>query len=176
MEKKSKIKAAVVGVFAFGVAVSLIFAMLPNNRQWTVLGTGESVPNPATGTNSGICGFYVFNAGSTYADNLTAGTGGYYSGSNANNATNLDFQHTVNQDLIVFARINNTDCGLDISYTRCNMTCAAIGIGSSDAPDQTVEIASNASFIWVNFVWEDVTCTRGQTGIQISDIILKGYK
>ena len=176
MEKKSKIRAAAVGVFAFGVAVSLIFAMLPiENRQWTVLGTGESVPDPATGTNSGICGFYVFVAGSSYVANLTSVTTGYVSGGAQVNCTNLNMNHTIMQDLIVWARFNVTDSGLDVSFTRCNMTWAG-NITGSTAPDQTHVTGTGATFIWVNYVWEDYTCTRGQTGIAIDDITIHGYK
>jgi len=175
MEKKSKTKAAVVGIFAFGIAVSLIFAMLPtDNRQWTVLGS-QIVDDPTLGTNSGICGFYVFVANSTYTANLTSGTGGYVSGGSAINATNIDFMHTVMQDLIVWARINNTDCGLDVQFTRCNITWAG-NITGTTAPDQTHVTGTSGSFIFVNYVWEDYTCTRNQKNIPIDDIIITGYK
>jgi len=175
MEKKSKIRAAAFVLFAIGIVFStLMFFPGSDHRQWTVLGA-QVVDDPTLGTNSGICGFYVFDADSTYTANLTSGTGGYYSGGSAINATNLDMQYTVMQDLVVWARFNVTDSGLDVSYTRCNMTWTG-NITGSTAPDQTHVTGTGATFIWVNYVWEDYTCTRGQTGIAIDDIIIKGYK
>jgi len=179
MEKKSKIKAAAVGVFAFGVAVSLIFAMLPiDNRQWTVLGA-QVVDDPAAGTNSGVCGVYVFVTGSTYSANLTSGTTGFIAGNEAINATNLDVNHTIGMDLILWGRFNTTDSDLDVQFARGNMTWTG-NITGSTAPDHTYVTGTNATMMWVNFVWDNAnagyTVNRGQTGIAIDDIIIKGYK
>lgn len=183
MKRKSKIKALAVGVFALGIALSIVFAtlqMLPgvDNRQWTVLGA-QIVDNPAAGTNSGICGFYVFLTGSTYTSNLTSGTGGYYSGGSAINATEIDFPHSTACDLIVWARINNTDSGLDVSFTSCNITWTG-NITSSTAPDHTYVTATSATFIFVNYVWDNsnagYTATRNEKDMEIEDITLKGFK
>ena len=175
MKNKSKLGTLAVIVFAIGIVTSVMM-YLPggDNRQWTALGA-QIVDDPAAGDNSGICGFYVFDADSTYTSNLTSGTGGYVSGGSAINATEIDFKHTVMQDLIVWARFNNTDSGLDVQFTRCNITWTG-NITGTTAPDQTHVTGTSGSFIWVNYVWEDYTCTRNQKDIPIDDIIIKGYK
>ena len=179
-EKKhnSKIKASAIGVFAFGIALSLVMAMMPgDNRQWTVLGA-QIVDDPAVGTNSGICGFYVFETGSTYTSNLTSGTAGYLGGGSAINATDIDTPHSTAFDLIVWARFNDTDSDLEVSYTRCNITWTG-NILSTDPPDHTYVIATGG-FLWVNYVWDEsavgYTITRNQKNVAIDDIIIKGYK
>jgi len=174
MERRSKIKAACAIVFAVGIVFSTMMLFPGDHRQWTVLGA-QVVDDPAAGANSGICGFYVFEADSTYTANLTSGTGGYVSGGAAINATEIDFRHTVMQDLIVWARYNTTDSGLDVQFARCNMTWVG-NITADQAPDQTHVTGTNATMMWVNFVWEDYTCTRNQKNIAIDDIIIKGYK
>jgi len=174
MERRSKIGTLGVIIFAIGIAFGLMMYSPIDNRQWTVLGA-QVVDDPAAGANSGICGFYVFEADSTYTSNLTSGTGGYVSGGSAINATTIDFQHTVMQDLVVWARYNTTDSGLDVEFARCNMTWTG-NISSSDPPDQTHVTGTNTTMMWVNFVWEDYTCTRNQKNIAIDDIIIKGYK
>ena len=178
MERKSKIKSALGIVFAIGIAISLVMVMVYDPRQWTVLGA-QAVDDPAVGTNSGICGFYVFVTGSTYTSNLTNADAGYIAGGSAINATNLDVNHTIGQDLIVWARFNNTDSGLDVDFTRCNLTWTG-NITGTTAPDHIYVTGDNASMMWVNFVWDNAnagyTVNRGQTGIAINDIIIKGYK
>ncbi|GAJ14820.1 unnamed protein product, partial [marine sediment metagenome] len=77
MEKRSKIKTALVVLFTVGIVFSTMM-LLPggDHRKWTVLGA-QIVDDPEVGDNSGICGFYVFETGSTYTANLTSGDGGY---------------------------------------------------------------------------------------------------
>ena len=178
MKGKSKIKAAATGVFAFGIALFLVIAMSPvDNRQWTVLGA-QIVDDPDVGDNSGICGFYVFETGSTYTSNLTSGTAGYVAGGSAINATNLDIKHTVAQDLIVWARFNDTDSGLSVEFVDCNLTWTG-NITGVTAPDHTYVIATGG-FLWVNFVWDNsnagYTIVRNQKSIRIDGITIKGYK
>jgi len=174
MKKRSKLGMLAVSVFAVGIALSLAFALSPlDSRQWTVLGA-QAVDDPTTGANSGICGFYVFDAGSTYTANLTAGTGGYVSGGIGVNATTIDMKHTVLQDLIVWARFNVTDSGLDVQFTRCNVTWVG-NITGSTAPDQT-HVTGTGTLMYVNYVWEDFTINRNQKNIAIDDIIIHGYK
>ena len=178
MERKSKIKTLGTALFALGIVFSLLMVLPGDNRSWTVLGA-QSVDDPAAGANSGICGFYIFDTGSTYTANLTAGTGGYLSGGSANNATNLDVPHGVAFDMIVWARFNNTDSGLDVQYTRCNVTWVG-NITGSTAPDHTHVTATTASFIYVNYVWDNAnagyTVNRNQKNVAIDDIIIHGYK
>ena len=178
MEKRSKIRTAAVALFAIGIVFSTLMFLPGDNRSWVVLGA-QTVDDPALGTNSGICGFYVFETGSTYTANLTNADAGYVAGDSAINATNLDINHTIGQDLIVWARFNNTDSGLDVQFTRCNMTWTG-NITGTTGPDHTVVTATNATLIWVNFVWDNAnagyTVNRGQSGIAIDDIIIKGYK
>jgi len=184
---ENKIKTLAVIVFSLGLILSASVMMMINmpidveidtmemrEGQWTVL-EAQVVDDPTAGANSGICGFYVFLADSTYTANLTSGTGGYVAGGSAINATNLDIEHTVMQDLIVWARFNDTDSGLDVSFTRCNLTWTG-NITGTTAPDQTQVIYTGANFIYVNYVWEDYTCNRNQKDIAIDDIIIKGYK
>ena len=178
MERKSKIKSAMVVVFAVGIAISLVTIMTYDPRQWTVLGA-QVVDDPAVGINSGICGFYVFETGSTYTSNLTSGTAGYIAGDSAINATNLDVNHTIGMDLILWGRFNNTDSGLDVQFARGNITWVG-NITGSTAPDHTYVTGTNASMMWVNFVWDNAnagyTVNRNQKNIAIDDIIIKGYK
>lgn len=178
MEKRSKIKTLAVALFAIGIVFSTMMLFPGDNRSWTVLGA-QIVDDPDVGDNSGICGFYVFETGSTYTANLTSGDAGYIAGGSAINATNLDVNHTIGQDLIIWARFNNTDSGLDVQFTRCNMTWTG-NITGSTAPDHTYVTATTASFVFVNFVWDNsdagYTINRGQTGVAIDDIIIKGYK
>lgn len=178
MEKRSKIGTLAVILFAIAVVISAMMIYSGDHRQWTVLGA-QIVDDAEAGTNSGICGFYVFETGSTYTSNLTSGDGGYVSGGAAINATEINFRHTVGQDLIVWARFNNTDSGLDVQFTRCNMTWTG-NITSTTAPDHTHVTYSGPDFIFVNFVWDNsdagYTCERDQKDIPIDDIIIKGYK
>ena len=193
MENKTKIGAIAVVVFAIGIICSILMIPLseqqiqseiitktiPEERkQWVVL-EAQIVDDPTTGTNSGICGFYVFETGSTYTSNLTSGTSGYVAGGSAINATNLDIKHTVGQDLIVWARFNDTDSGLDVDFTRCNLTWTG-NITGTTAPDHTIVTYSGANFIYVNYVWDNsnagYTINRNQKDIPIDDIILSGYK
>lgn len=175
MERKSKIRTLAVVLFAVGIIFSaMVFFPGGDHRKWTVLGA-QVVDDPEAGDNSGTCGFYVFLADSTYTANLTSGDAGYVSGGSAINATNIDFQHTVMQDLIVWARYNVTDSGLDIQFARCNMTWTG-NITADQAPDQIHVTHTSATFMYVNFVWEDYTCARNQKNIAIDDIIITGYK
>lgn len=178
MKKRSKIGTLCVVVFAIAIIFSTMMLFPGDHRKWTVLATNESVPDPAAGENSGICGFYVFVKGSTYTSNLTEG-GGYFAGGTQVNATNLDIPHSTKFDLIVWARFNDTDSGLDIQFTRCNMTWTT-NISSSDAPDHIHITGQNATMMWVNFVWDNsdvgFEINRNQKDIAIDDIIIKGYK
>ena len=188
MENKTKIKTLAVVMFAVGIILSLVIYSIPTDieistmemreGQWTVL-EAQIVDDPTTGTNSGICGFYVFETGSTYTSNLTSGTGGYIAGDSAINATNLDVDHTIGMDLIVWARFNDTDSGLDVDFTRCNLTWTG-NITGTTAPDHTHVIYTGANFIYVNYVWDNsnagYTINRNQQNIPIDDIIIKGYK
>jgi len=178
MEKRSKIGTLAVIVFAIGIVFSTMMIFPGDNRSWTVLGA-QTVDDPAAGTNSGICGFYVFETGSTYTANLTSGDAGYVGGGSAINATDIDVNHTIGLDLIVWARFNNTDSGLDVQFVRCNLTWTG-NITSTTAPDHTYVISAEGDFLWVNFVWDNsdagYTINRGQTGVAIDDIIIKGYK
>ncbi len=178
MEKKSKIKTAAVILFAIGIVSSALVVLTWDQRQWTVLGA-QAVDDPDLGDNSGICGFYVFETGSTYTANLTNADAGYVAGGSAINATNLDVNHTIGQDLILWARFNNTDSGLDVQFARGNITWVG-NITGSTAPDHTYVTATTGSFIFVNFVWDNAnagyTVNRNQQGIAIDDIQIKGYK
>lgn len=174
MERRSKIGMLATILFAIGIVFSTMMFMPGDHRQWTVLGA-QTVDDAALGENSGICGFYVFLADSTYTSNLTGADPGYVSGGAAINATEIDFRHTVMQDLIVWTRFNTTDSGLDVQFARCNMTWTG-NISAVDAPDQTHVTGTNATMMWVNFVWEDYTCARNQKDIAIDDIQIKGYK
>jgi len=178
MERRSKIKTLAVVLFAVGIVFSTMM-LLPggDHRKWTVLGA-QIVDDPTLGDNSGICGFYVFVTGSTYTANLTSGTEGYVAGGSAINSTNLDIKHSVAQDLILWARFNDTDSGLDIQFARGNLTWIG-NITSDEAPDHTYVIATGG-FLWVNFVWDNAaagyTITRNQKNIAIDDIKITGYK
>jgi hypothetical protein len=178
MEKRSKIGTLAIIIFAVGI-ISSMMVYLPGGdmRQWTVLGA-QIVDDPTSGTNSGICGFYVFETGSTYTSNLTSGTDGYVAGGSAINATNLDINHTIGQDLIVWARFNDTDSGLDIQFAECNMTWVG-NITADQAPDH-IYVTGTGDFMFVNFVWDNAnagyTITRNQKNIAIDDIVIKGYK
>ena len=178
MEKRSKFKTLAVVLFTVGIVFSILMISPGDNRQWTALGA-QIVDDPAVGDNSGICGFYVFETGSTYTANLTSGTGGYIAGGAAINATNLDIKHSTASDLIVWARFNDTDSGLDVQFTRCNITWIG-NITSSTAPDHTYVTATTGSFIFVNYVWDNsdsgYTIKRNQKDIPIDDITIKGYK
>jgi len=142
-----------------------------------VLGA-QIVDDPTLGDNSGICGFYVFDTGSTYTSNLTSGTGGYLAGGSAINATNLDIPHSTASDLILWARFNDTDSGLDVQFVRGNLTWVG-NITGSTAPDH-IHVIGTGAFLWVNFVWDNsnagYTINRNQKDIPIDDIIIKGYK
>ena len=178
MERRSKIGTLAVVVFTIGIVFSTMMLFPGDHRQWTVLGA-QIVDDSEAGNNSGICGFYVFETGSTYTSNLTNGTAGYVAGGAAINATNLDINHTIGQDLIVWARFNVTDSGLDVQFTRCNMTWIG-NISSSGAPNHTYVTGTNATFMFVNYVWDNnnvgFTINRNQQNIAIDDIIIKGYK
>lgn len=178
MERISKIKTLAVILFAVGIVCSTLMIFPGDHRQWTALGA-QVVDDPTLGDNSGICGFYVFETGSTYTSNLTDATEGYVAGGQAINATNLDIKHTVGQDLIVWARFNDTDSGLDVQFTRCNMTWIG-NITSDEAPDHTYVTGTNATMMWVNFVWDNSDAgyiiNRNQKDIPIDDIIITGYK
>lgn len=178
MERKSKIRTLAVVLFAIGIVFSTLMIFPGDHRKWTVLGA-QAVDDPAAGENSGICGFYVFETGSTYTANLTSGTTGYIDGGSAINATNLDVIHTIGLDLIVWARFNITDSGLSLAFILCNMTWIG-NITGSTAPDHIYMTGDNASMMWVNFVWDNAnagyTVKRNQKNIAIDDIIIKGYK
>ena len=181
MKRKSKIKALSGVLFSVGIATSIIFSammLFPDYRQWTALGA-QVVDDPDVGDNSGICGFYVFDTGSTYTANLTSGDGGYMAGGSAINATNLDIEHSHAFDLIVWARFNDTDSGLDVQFTRCNITWTG-NITGSTAPDHTYVTYSGANFIFVNYVWDNAAAgyeiNRNQKDVPIDDIIIHGYK
>lgn len=178
MEKRSKIKTLAIIVFAIGIIFGTMMYSPIDNRQWTVLGA-QTVDDATSGANSGICGFYVFETGSTYTSNLTSGDGGYYAGGEAINATNLDMPHSTACDLILWARFNNTDTGLEVQYARGNMTWIGNITGTTE-PDHTYVISTNATFMFVNFVWDNAdagyTIQRNQKDIAIDDIIIKGYK
>ena len=177
--KKSNLGKLAVAIFAMGLIIS-ITAYLPgsDNRKWTAIGA-QIVDDPTTGANSGICGFYVFDAGSTYTANLTSGTGGYIAGDAAINATELDVAHSTAFDIVVWARFNDTDSGLDVQFTRCNITWTGNVTGTT-APDATYVTGTSGSFIWVNYVWTNSAAgyeiNRNQKDIPIDDIIIKGYK
>jgi len=193
MENKTKIGTFAIALFTIGIILSILMIPLseqqtqseiktqtiPEERtQWVILGD-QIVDDPTTGTNSGICGFYVFETGSTYTSNLTSGTSGYVSGGSAINSTDLNIKHTVMQDLIVWARFNDTDSGLDVSFTRCNLSWTG-NITSTTAPDHTIVTYSGDDMIYVNYVWDNsdtgYTSTRNQKKIPIDDIIIRGYK
>jgi len=180
MKRRSKIGALATVVFAIGIIFSAmtIFPGGIDHRQWTALGA-QVVDDPATGENSGICGFYIFDTGSTYTSNLTSETEGYVSGGIGINATTIDMKHTVGQDLIVWARFNNTDSGLDIKFARCNLTWTG-NITSTEAPDHTYVTHTSSNFMWVNFVWDNsdagYTIERDEKNIDISNINIRGYK
>ena len=179
MERKSKIRGLCVVVFAIAIAFSLL-TIFPggDHRKWTVLGA-QIVDDPEVGDNSGICGFYVFETGSTYTSNLTSGTGGYLAGGSAINATNLDIPHSTATDMILWARFNDTDSGLDIQFARGNLSWVG-NITSTTAPDHIYVTHTSATFMYVNFVWDNSNAgyeiARNQKDIPIDDIIITGYK
>lgn len=178
MERRSKIKTLAVVLFAVGIIFSTLMFFPVDNRKWTVLGA-QIVDDPDVGDNSGICGFYIFETGSTYAANLTNATDGYLAGGSAINATNLDFPHSTNVDLILWARFNNTDSGLDVQFVRGNLTWIG-NITGSTAPDHTYVTNTSAAFIFVNFVWDNsdagYTIERNQKNIAIDNMHLTGFK
>jgi len=147
-------------------------------RQWTAIGA-QAVDDPATGTNSGICGVYIFVTGSTYTSNLTGATGGYLGGDPANNATTIDTPHDQNFDIIVWARFNTTDTDLDIQFAECNLTWTG-NITATEPPDHIHKTGFNGTMMWVNFVWDNsdvgYDIIRNQKNIDISNINIKGYK
>ena len=179
MERRSKIKTLAVVLFAIGIVFSTMM-ILPggDHRQWTALGA-QIVDDPALGDNSGICGFYVFETGSTYTANLTDATEGYVAGGQAINATNLDIKHSTASDLIVWARFNKTDSGLDLEFVDCNLTWIGNITGVTE-PDHVYKTGENATMMWVNFVWDNsdagYTIARNQKNIQIDGIGITGYK
>ena len=179
MERRSKIKSMLVLVFSVGIIFSTMM-ILPggDHRKWTALGA-QIVDDPAVGDNSGICGFYIFDTGSTYTSNLTSGTGGYHAGGSAINATNLDMPHSVPVDLIVWARFNDTDSGLDIQFARCNLTWVG-NITSTTAPDHIHVTGTSSEMMWANFVWDNSNAgyeiARNQKDIPIDNINITGYK
>lgn len=152
-----------------------------SDKPWTVVGSGENVPDPDVGTNSGICGFWVFETGSTYTGELTAADAGYIdggSGVNATELTNVPHSDEANSDfdLIVWVRYNNTDAGGDVSNTLCNITWDG-NITSSTAPDHTYSWV-DGDWLMVNFVWDNsnsgYTIERGET-VEAYDMIPKAY-
>jgi len=177
MKKKSKLGMLAVIVFAVGIISSTAVFFSGDSRQWTVLGA-QVVDDPAAGVNSGICGFYIFDTGSTYTSNLTSGTGGYIAGDEAIYATNLDIDHSTAFDIIVWARFNDTDSGLDVQFTRCNITWVGNVTGTT-APDATY-VTGTGSLMYVNYVWTNSAAgyeiARNQKNIAIDDIIIHGYK
>jgi len=179
MERKSKIRTLAVVVFAIGIVFStMMFFPGGDHRKWTVLGA-QIVDDPTLGDNSGICGFYIFETGSTYTSNLTSGTGGYLAGGSAINATNLDMPHSTATDLILWARFNDTDSGLDIQFARGNLSWVG-NITADQAPDHIYVTATSAKFMYVNFVWDNsnagYTINRNQKDIPIDNINITGYK
>ena len=173
MKKRSKLGMLAVIVFAVGIISSAVVLLSSDSRQWTVLGA-QIVDDPTAGVNSGICGVYIFAADSVYTSNVTSGTAGYMAGGIAINATNLDIAHSTTFDLVVWARFDDTDSGLDVQFTRCNVTWVG-NITGSTAPDQT-HVTGTGSLMYVNYVWEDFTIARNQKNIAIDDIIIHGYK
>jgi len=174
MKNKSKLGTLAVIVIAMGFILSAIVITLPemDYRKWTVIGS-QTVDDPDLGENSGICGFYVFDTGSTYTSNLTSGTSGYQAGGTAINATELDIPYDTAVDLILWGRFNNTDSSLDVQFTIANTTWVG-NITGSTPPDHTYVTATSATFIWVNFVWDNsdagYTVNMNQKDIPIDNL------
>ena len=146
---------------------------------WRIVGSGESVPDPGSGDNTGICGFWVFETGSTYTAELNTSDTGYIDGGYGVNATDLEnIPHTdePNSDLalIVWARFNTSDASGDVNNTKCNMTWTG-NITGTTAPDHIYHW-TNGSFLHVNFVWDNAnsgfTLQRSEQ-IEIQNIIIK---
>jgi hypothetical protein len=152
----------------------------PRRTDWTVM--ADNVPDPEAGTNSGICGFWVFETGSTYTAELTDQIAGYIDGGIGVNGTNLnniphEDEADSDFDLIVWVRFNATDAGGEVSNTKTNVTWA--GNISSSTPPDAVHTWTADGFLHVNFVWNNggsgFTLKRGQS-VEIEDIIAQAFR
>ena len=153
--------------------------VLPERDHWSILGSGENVTDPETGTNSGICGIYLMELGSDVSANLTSGSTGYLSGGTEKNNTDLDCDYTKTFIIVVWARGNYTDTQECQQYFECNISSTALSITGTTAPDATYNISNAGEFLWSNFAFTNggsgYTISRNQKSVDL-DILLKAWK
>ena len=137
-----------------------------DQREWKNVQFGQHADDDTTCVEDVL----IVEAGVfTYTNNITNTSNSVWAYGHTNN-THLgsNCNYSTNLDIVIKIRVNathaknTTSAVWDLSWIKCNITCAAFSLSNAVMAEYNITGTSSSKYIWVQYVNGTHTLARGQ--------------